>query len=141
MNALAIDTNAITASLEALQNTLPVPLKTITSKAQFNKTVQFMNILLDQVGDNENHRLTFLLDAVGRLVEAYEVEQAIVPDSSPAQTLAFLMEQNSLKQADLAAEIGAQSVVSSILRGKRDINGRQAKALGKRFRVSADVFL
>jgi HTH-type transcriptional regulator / antitoxin HigA len=141
MTAFAIDTNAITASLEALQNTLPVPLKTITSKAQFNKTVRFMNVLLDQVGDNENHRLTFLLDAVDRLVEAYEVEQAIMPVSSPAQTLAFLMEQNSLKQADLADEIGAQSVVSSILSGKREINGRQAKALGARFKVSADVFL
>ena len=51
------------------------------------------------------------------------------------------MEQQSLKQTDLSGEIGGQSVVSDILNGKREINARQAKALGARFGVSAAAFL
>jgi HTH-type transcriptional regulator/antitoxin HigA len=51
------------------------------------------------------------------------------------------MDLHSLKQTDLAAEIGGQSVVSDILNGKREINARQAKALAARFGVSAGVFL
>jgi HTH-type transcriptional regulator / antitoxin HigA len=141
MNALTIDTKAIASSVAALQSVLPVPLKPITSKAQYGKTVQFLNVLIDQVGDSEDHRLMFLLEAVAHLIETHEVKRIKLPDSNPAHVLGFLMEQNKLKQADLAAEIGAQSVVSSILSGKREINGRQAKALGKRFGVSADAFL
>jgi HTH-type transcriptional regulator / antitoxin HigA len=141
MNAFAIDTKAITATWEAFQSALPFPLKPITSKAQYDRTVRLMNELLDQVGDNENHRLAFLLNTVGQLVDDYESTQVELPDATPAQTLRFLMDQNDLKQTDLANEIGAQSVVSAILAGKREINGRQAKALAFRFAVKADVFL
>ena len=45
-----------------------------------------------------------------------------------------------MKQSDLAAEIGGQSVESDILSGKRAINARQAKALAARFGVSAAAF-
>ncbi len=57
-----------------------------------------------------------------------------------AQVLRFLMGQHGLKQADLP-EIGAQSVVSAILNGKRQLNLRQVSALSKRFGVSAEVFI
>lgn len=43
--------------------------------------------------------------------------------------------------ADLAQEIGSQSVVSEILNGHRQINARQAKALAQRFGVSSSVFI
>jgi HTH-type transcriptional regulator/antitoxin HigA len=51
------------------------------------------------------------------------------------------MDQHDLKQADLTQEIGAQSVVSEILNGRRGINVRQAKALAQRFGVSSSVFI
>ena len=55
--------------------------------------------------------------------------------------LAYLMDLQGLKQADLATELGGQPIVSSILNGTRDLNLRQIKALAKRFKVSADVFI
>jgi HTH-type transcriptional regulator/antitoxin HigA len=51
------------------------------------------------------------------------------------------MEEHNLKQADLAEELGGQSIVSTILNGKRELNTRQVKALAKRFNVSPAVFL
>jgi len=49
------------------------------------------------------------------------------------------MEEHSLNQSDLA-EIGSQGVISEILRGKRELNTRQIRALAKRFAVSPSVF-
>jgi HTH-type transcriptional regulator/antitoxin HigA len=49
------------------------------------------------------------------------------------------MEQPVLSQADLP-EIGSQSVVSEVLRGKRELNVRQIRALSRRFHVSPDAF-
>ena len=50
------------------------------------------------------------------------------------------MEQHGLKQADLP-EIGAQSAVSAVLGGKRQLDLRQVSALSKRFGVPADAFI
>jgi HTH-type transcriptional regulator/antitoxin HigA len=46
-----------------------------------------------------------------------------------------------LRQTDLAKIFGSQSNVSEVLNGKREINARQARALGKRFGVSPAVFI
>lgn len=43
--------------------------------------------------------------------------------------------------AELAAELGSQSVVSEILNRRRQINARRAKALAQRFDVLAAVFI
>jgi HTH-type transcriptional regulator/antitoxin HigA len=100
-----------------------------------------MNGVLDIVGDNEKHELAGLLELLGQLVEDYEKEHRVIPDAEPREVLRLLMEQNGLKQIDLADEIGRQSVVSEILSGKRRINARQAKALAARFGVSAAAFI
>jgi HTH-type transcriptional regulator / antitoxin HigA len=141
MNSTVIDTKAITSAWQALQSSLPIPLKTIKTEKHYQSAVRLMNELLDQVGDDENHKLAVLLDTVALLVANYERDQVAVPNGTPSDVLRFLMEQNHLKQADLIPEIGSQSVVSSVLSGKRVVNGRQAKALAARFGVSSDLFL
>ncbi len=118
-----------------------VPLGPITSKKDYERRVQVMDELLDRIGANESHRLMPLLDLITKEVEAYETKQFALPDASPAQVLAFLMEEHGLKQTDLAAELGGQSIVSAILNGKRELNTRQIKALAERFNVSPAVFL
>lgn len=118
-----------------------VPLAPITSEKDYKRRVSVMDELLDCIGANESHRLMPLLDLVTREVEAYEAKLRTMPDASPAQVLAFLMEEHSLKQTDLAKELGGQSIVSAILNGKRELNTRQVKALAKRFKVSPTVFL
>lgn len=118
-----------------------VPLGAITSARDYKRRVAVMDELLDRIGTNESHRLMPLLDLVTREVEAYEAKQQTTPEAAPAQVLAFLMEEHSLKQTDLAEELGGQSIVSSILNGKRELNTRQVKALAERFKVSPAVFL
>lgn len=113
----------------------------IQTAKQYEHSVSLMNRLLDLVGENERHPLAGLLDLIGDLVSAYESREHAVPDAQPREVLRLLMEQNGLTQSDLRAELGGQPVVSAILNGKRQINARQAKALGGRFGVSPGVFI
>lgn len=74
------------------------------------------------------------------LIERYEEEHYSVPQASPAEVLRFLMERHGLKQRDLAADLGGESVVSEVLSGKRELNAAHIKRLWKRFQVSPAVF-
>jgi HTH-type transcriptional regulator / antitoxin HigA len=141
MTALAFNPALITPAWQAFQGSLPIKMGTIQNEADYDRVVAFMNSLLDVVGDDEEHELADLLDLVGQLVEDYENTHHVVADAAPCEVIRFLLNQHQLKQSDLAQEIGGQSVVSEILHGKRDINARQAKALGIRFGVSPAVFL
>lgn len=81
----------------------------------------------------------FVMLLMGWLTE-YERQHVHIPEASPEEVLRHLMEANGLKQSDLAAELGGQSVVSAILNRRREINMRQARALAARFGVSPAVF-
>lgn len=100
-----------------------------------------MEYLLEEVGEDEDHQLSDLLDIVSTLIEEYEDRTSPLQDATPRDVLKFLMEQHGLKQSELKKEIGSQGVVSEILAGGREINVRQARALAKRFGVSPAVFV
>jgi HTH-type transcriptional regulator/antitoxin HigA len=103
--------------------------------------VGLMNKLVDEIGDRETHPLMGLLDIVSFFVRDYEERNIEIPNAEPPAVLRFLMEQHSLRQADLAGIFGSQSNVSEVLNGKREINARQARALAERFSVSPAVFI
>jgi HTH-type transcriptional regulator/antitoxin HigA len=74
------------------------------------------------------------------LIEAYEDEHYQVRAASPVEVLVELMEANNLKQKDLAPLLGSESVVSEVLRGKRELNKHHIERLSKRFGVSPALF-
>lgn len=74
------------------------------------------------------------------LIEAYEEEHHAIPEAAPVEVLRALMEANDLRQKDLAPILGTESIVSEILRGKRELNRGQIEKLSRRFRVSPAVF-
>ncbi len=74
------------------------------------------------------------------LIERYEREYYPMPDADPVDVLKFLLEQNSLLQRDIAADLGSESTVSLILSGKRHLNRDHIERLSKRFQVSPSVF-
>ncbi|MDH4216711.1 MAG: helix-turn-helix domain-containing protein [Gallionella sp.] len=118
-----------------------VPLGPISGERDYKRRVLVMDELLDRIGANESHRLMPLLDLVAREIETYESKHHALPEATPAEVLAYLMEEHQLKQTDLAEELGGQSIVSAVINGKRELNTRQVKALAKRFNVSPSVFL
>jgi len=112
----------------------------IRTEADYNKAIEVLHKLLDEVGDNESHPLYNFLEVLGTLIESYEEDHVKIPDAPVREVLKYLMEEHGLTQADLS-EIGSQGVVSEILHGKRELNTRQIKALSKRFKVSPAVFI
>lgn len=139
MTIAQIDTNSIAPLWNDLRHRLG--LSPIHSKAQYGRMVQLMNGLVDEIGSNEKHPLADLLEIVGDIIAVYEGRHYPIADAEPREVLRLLIEQNNLQQKDLATELGSQSVVSEVLSGKREINARQAKALGVRFAVSPGAFL
>jgi HTH-type transcriptional regulator/antitoxin HigA len=141
MHAKTLDLAELAPAWAEVQSLAHVKIGVITSERHFRDMVKLMNGLLDEIGDRENHPLMGLLDVVTTFVENHEQQQGSVPDASPVEVLRFLMDQHALKQVDLAGLFGAQSNVSEVLSGKREINARQARALATRFGVSPEVFI
>ena len=110
------------------------------NEKDYNKLVNLLDSLIDEVGNNENHPLTSLMETIGSLIETYESQYISEIEGDPIDALNALMEEHGLKQLDLS-EIGSQGVVSEILSGKRQLNVRQIKILSKRFKVSPAVFI
>jgi HTH-type transcriptional regulator / antitoxin HigA len=111
----------------------------IADAAQYERAFAFVEQVFDQVALDASHPLGGLVDLMAERIRAYEDRVHPWPDTStPASVLASLMQEHGLKQSDLP-EVGAQSVVSAVLAGKRALNLRQVKALAKRFSVPLEV--
>ncbi len=112
----------------------------IQNEQDYDRAVERLNSLIDEVGTNERHPLYSLLDTLGTVLHAWEEQHHVMPECGGADVLRFFMEEHSLSQSDLP-EVGSQGVVSEVLSGKRDLNVRQIRALSKRFEVSPSVFV
>jgi HTH-type transcriptional regulator / antitoxin HigA len=110
------------------------------NEKDYNNLVKLLDSLIDEVGNNESHRLSRLMETIGSLIESYESQNYPDIEGDPINALKTLMEEHGLKQSDLP-EIGSQGVVSEIISGKRQLNVRQLKLLGERFKVSPIVFV
>ena len=110
------------------------------SEKEYLALVKTLDSLVDEVGNNQKHKLAPVMETIGKLVQNYEDQFYSVKKSTPIDTLKYLMNEHGLKQSDLQ-EIGSQGVVSEILTGKRDLNLEQIKKISKKFHVSPLVFI
>jgi HTH-type transcriptional regulator/antitoxin HigA len=117
-----------------------VPMRPIHTEAVYDKAVSVLDQSLDAGAADEHSPLADLVNTLGSSIGDYEDAHQPAPALAPVATLRFLMTQHQLTQSDLP-ELGSQGVVSEILRGKRDLNVRQIKALAGRFHVPAAVFI
>jgi HTH-type transcriptional regulator/antitoxin HigA len=111
-----------------------------TNESEFDQLVNLLDEITDIVRDDESHPLANMMDVLGVLIEAYEDQHIPEPEGDGVSVLKYLMAEYGLRQKDLS-ELGSQGVVSEILNGKRELNLRQIRALGERFKVPASVFI
>ena len=112
--------------------------KVITSEAQYDRYVSVL-LSLEKKGRQTAKEKEFA-ELLTVLIEAFEDERYPVRAASSVEVLVELMSANNLKQKDLAPLLGSESVVSEVLRGKRELNKGQIERLSKRFNVSPAVF-
>jgi HTH-type transcriptional regulator / antitoxin HigA len=115
------------------------PILAIRDEDEYDRAIERMNQLVDEIGINEAHPLYELLDTLGTLIHAYEEQHEPLQESSGIEALQYLMEEHGLTQSELP-EVGSQGVISEILNGKRELNVRQIRALSLRFGVAPAVF-
>ncbi|HET9113156.1 MAG TPA: helix-turn-helix domain-containing protein [Burkholderiales bacterium] len=132
------DIRAIQSSWAAFESM--VHLRSIHDETGYDQMVALMNSLLDEVGDDEDHALSGLLELVGDVVSKYEREHYAIEPAAPKDSLRFLIEARGLNQESLSAVV-PQSNLSAILAGKRKISATLAGKLGKFFGVSPALFV
>lgn len=110
------------------------------NEADYDLLVASLDELLDLIGKDESSPLASLASIVGDLIEAYDHEHRPMPKASGVDVLRYLMREHGLSQSDLPG-VGAQSVVSEVLSGKRQLNLRQIRWLAERFGVSVETFI
>ncbi len=129
--------------LENIANVWP-EIKSIFSvphtEVEYENLVSMLDNLIDEVGENENHPLSSLMESIGILIETYENKNIPTISGNANDSIRYLMKEHNLKQSELP-EIGSQGVVSEILKGKRTLNIRQIKKLSSKFNISPLVFI
>jgi HTH-type transcriptional regulator/antitoxin HigA len=99
-----------------------------------------IDVLLDQAVRN-SHEEDYL-DVLSDLVEKYEDEHDPLPPVSGAKMLRFLIQAQETTQAKVAVETDiAESTISEILAGKRELTRKHLEVLARHFHVSPAVFL
>lgn len=110
------------------------------TEKEYQNLVLILDGLIDEIGDNESHPLSSLMESIGSLIENYENNNLSAISGTPLKALQYLMKEHNIKQSELP-EIGSQGVVSEILKGKRNLNIRQIKDLSTKFNISPLVFI
>lgn len=115
--------------------------KVISTEEENERVLAIIEPLMAKGDSKRTAEEGALLELLADLVHDFEEKVYPIPDSTPAEMLNFLMEENGLKQKDLALVLGASSRVSEILSGKRRVSREQAKRLAGRFHMSMEAFL
>ena len=116
-----------------------LPLRPIQNDAALDAAIAMINHLLDRpelTPDEDDY-----LEVLSQLVETYEDEHLVFPEIRGVRALMHLMEENDLKQSDLAHLFGGKSAISEVLSGNRALSKNQIVRLRDYFGVPADVFI
>jgi len=136
LNVMNIQLDRISKAWPSIKNYFTVP----HSEQEYTELVNYLDALIDEVGDNENHELAAVMETIGLLIENYENKNHTIDESTVVDVIKYLMQEHALNQADMT-EIGSQGVVSEILSGQRSLNVDQIKRLSKKFHLSPSVFI
>ncbi len=134
MGALVIDNKKYGRVLAKL---LP---RLITTGAEHERMLTEVEALMDK-GERRSAEEDVVLALMVRLIQDYEKEHHALPDPSPHEMLAYLMEKRGWKQADLLPIFKSRGYVSDVVNGKRAISKVHAKQLAELFTVPVDVFI
>ena len=119
-----------------LSRVLPAVIET---EKENERMLAELNKLMDK--PNLSPAESKLFDLMVRLIEDFEEQHYELYASTPHGILRELMEARGVKQRDLWELFGSKGTASEVINGKRSISKTQAKALGKYFRVSPELFL
>lgn len=106
-----------------LTPTLPSIIKPIRKEKEYAAALAAVEKFFDK--ENAGKKLTKaevdLMELLCILIEKYEDDHYAIPYPDPIAAIRFRMEQQGLRNADLATYMGSASRVSEVLSGKRKL--------------------
>ena len=81
-----------------------------------------------------------IVELLTLLIEDFEEKNYSLPPATPRDVVRHLMESNGLRQVDLIDVFGAESTVSEVLNGRRDLAKSHIEKLSVRFNLSPELF-
>lgn len=121
--------------IELLQEFPPRPIKSERELLATQKIIDFLINRVPLTPDEADY-----LNVLGTLVYEYEQTLETIPDINGVELLKVLMEERSLRQKDLVPIFKTESIVSDILKGRRELTKRHIEELAKFFHVSPTAF-
>jgi HTH-type transcriptional regulator/antitoxin HigA len=100
-------------------------------------TAVLEKLLRQKTRTAEEKRLAELLTL---LIEEFEEREYALPAGGPIDMLRHLMDSNHLRQVDLLDVFGTASVISEVLKGKRELSKAHITKLSERFHLSPALF-
>lgn len=119
-----------------LRSTLPAVIRSEADNERFIAALEG----LDRKGTRMSAAERRLAELLTLLIENFEEKQYGLRPAAPPDVLKELMASNNLKQKDLLDVFGSPSIVSEVLRGKRNLTTEHIRRLSHRFHVSPEVF-
>lgn len=118
----------------------------IHGDTEYESALEFIETLMEVIGDNPDDPRWGLLEVATKVVDNYEartypeIDEFFEQHHGPASVIRVLMDQYHLNMSDFP-EIGSSDIVAGILEGNKDMSLRQVKALSARFRIDPSLFL
>ena len=107
-------------------------IKPIKNEQDYESALQRVDVLMDAMPESEEFDE---LEVLTTLIEAYETKHYKIDAPDPISAIKFRMEQENLKQKDLAAALGDETRVSKILSGQRELTVTMIRNLHEQFKI------
>jgi HTH-type transcriptional regulator / antitoxin HigA len=138
----AVMVNDVLKLWERLDDVAHDYLTPITSDKQYKATLRFLEALWENVGEDAHSPYASLFQIVTGHIADYEDKVFAIPDAPPHRVLAFLLEQRSVSQQEVAHSVGMyQSNLSQVLKNERKLTTEQIKKLAAYFQVDPSVLI
>jgi HTH-type transcriptional regulator/antitoxin HigA len=115
------------------------PLLSIRDDEHLDDAMAMIDHLIDKPDRTEAEEA--YLDTLTDLVETYDNAHVDIPPVTGVEALRYLMEENRLKQSDLAHLFGSRSIISEVLSGRRRLALAHMERLAEHFGLPITVFL
>ena len=136
--------NNVLGAYDNLVKQAPI-LAHIQGESDYEAALEFIEMLMDIIGDHPGDSRWGLLEIASKAVDAYEaahypeLDELFEQHHGPSAVLRVLMDQYRL---DISAfpEIGRGDAVEKVLEGNYDLTLGQVRALSARFEIDPALF-
>jgi HTH-type transcriptional regulator/antitoxin HigA len=112
--------------------------KVLKTEADYEAALAYVETLMDAAPGSPEEEA---LEVFALLIDTYEQSHHPIDLPDPIEAIKFRMEQQDLRQKDMAPYLGSQSKVSEVLNRKRPLSLSMIRALHEGLGIPAEVLL